>query len=134
MQVTRENLLSFKRIFLAFTLILLIGNSAQGAPLTKARYQRLRCHPDSKAANCIEEAGPLFDYVPGAASKIQAPRASPYLLNKHQEEFDSSLFGEQELGSGVEVTSGAELEAGSGIVNDPDYYDIILNQIASGSE
>ncbi|XP_030059013.1 serglycin [Microcaecilia unicolor] len=135
MQVTRENLPCFKkRVFLAFTLILLLGNSAQGAPLTKATYQWVRCTPDSKAANCIKNIRPLHENVPSTASIFHAPGTNPYLLKKYQEQLDSSLFSEEESGSGIEVTSGAEPAVGSGMVNDADYNDFILNQVASVSE
>ncbi|XP_029465516.1 serglycin [Rhinatrema bivittatum] len=129
MQVTREILFSFnKRIFLAFTLILLLGNSAQGAPPTKARYQWVRCRPDSNSANCIEEKGPWLEYVQGGANNILPPRANPFLMKNFQEEPESSLFSEEESGSGTEVTSGAEPEPGSGTENDVDYYDFIVNR------
>ncbi|XP_067996384.1 serglycin [Melanerpes formicivorus] len=102
------------RIFLAVCLILFVGYTAQGAPMQKARYKRVRCRPDAWSANCIEEQGPWF-YIPtGGANRILPPMADPSLMKRYQELSDIFPLSEDESGSGSDTAVEAEPASGSG--------------------
>ncbi|KAM6306093.1 serglycin [Aegotheles albertisi] len=103
------------RIFLAICLILFVGYTAQGAPLQKARYKRVRCRPDSWSANCIEETGPWFYMPSGGANRILPPMADPSLMRRFQELGDVFPLSDGESGSGSNAAVEAEPASGSGL-------------------
>nr|XP_009491094.1 PREDICTED: serglycin [Pelecanus crispus] len=103
------------RIFLAICLILFVGYTAQGAPMQKARYLRVRCRPDSWSANCIEERGPLFSMPTGGANRILPPMADPFLMKRYQELGDIFPLSDEESGSGSDAAVEAEPGSGSGL-------------------
>ncbi|KAK2512990.1 Srgn [Columba guinea] len=105
------------RIFLAICLILFVGYTAQGAPMQKARYKRVRCRPDSWAANCIEETGPWFYMPNGGANRILPPMADPSLMKRYQELGDIFPLSDEESGSGSDAAVEAEPASGSGLGN-----------------
>ncbi|XP_054238612.1 serglycin [Indicator indicator] len=103
-----------RRIFLAICLILFVGYTAQGAPMQKARYKRVRCRPDAWSANCIEEQGPWF-YIPaGGANRILPPMADPSLMRLHQELSNIFPLSDDESSSGSDTAMEAEPASGSG--------------------
>ncbi|XP_051656312.1 serglycin [Manacus candei] len=103
------------RIFLAVCLILFVGYTAQGAPMQRARYKRVRCRPDSWSANCIEEKGPWFYLPAGGANRILPPMADPSLMRRYQELGDIFPLSDEDSGSGSNTMMGAEPASGSGL-------------------
>ncbi|XP_027548750.1 serglycin [Neopelma chrysocephalum] len=103
------------RIFLAICLILFVGYTAQGAPMQRARYQRVRCRPDAWSANCIEEKGPWFYLPTGGANRILPPMADPSLMRRYQELGDIFPLSDEDSGSGSNAMVGAEPASGSGL-------------------
>ncbi|XP_017681549.1 PREDICTED: serglycin [Lepidothrix coronata] len=103
------------RIFLAICLILFVGYTAQGAPMQRARYKRVRCRPDSWSANCIEEKGPWFYLPTGGANRILPPMADPSLMRRYQELGDIFPLSDEDSGSGSNTMVGAEPASGSGL-------------------
>ncbi|XP_071605138.1 serglycin [Heliangelus exortis] len=103
------------RIFLAVCLILFVGYTAQGAPVQKARYKRVRCRPDAWSANCIEEKGPWFYMPTGGANRILPPMADPSLMKRYQELSDMFPLSDEESGSGSNAMGEAEAASGSGL-------------------
>ncbi|XP_066046751.1 serglycin [Chamaea fasciata] len=103
------------RIFLAICLILFVGYTAQGAPLQRARYKRVRCRPDAWSANCIEEKGPWFYMPTGGANRILPPMADPSLMKRYQELGDIFPLSDEDSGSGSNTMVEAEPASGSGL-------------------
>ncbi|XP_064518339.1 serglycin [Pseudopipra pipra] len=103
------------RIFLAICLILFVGYTAQGAPMQRARYKRVRCRPDLWSANCIEEKGPWFYLPTGGANRILPPMADPSLMRRYQELGDIFPLSDEDSGSGSNTMVGAEPASGSGL-------------------
>ncbi|KAM9611054.1 serglycin [Morphnus guianensis] len=103
------------RIFLAICLILFVGYTAQGAPVQKARYKRVRCRPDAWSANCIEEKGPWFYMPTGGANRILPPMADPSLMKRYQELGDIFPLSDEESGSGSDAAVEVEPASGSGL-------------------
>ncbi|XP_001508917.2 serglycin [Ornithorhynchus anatinus] len=132
MLVTMQSLINCnRRIFLAFSLILFLGYSAQGVPVQKARYKWVRCNPDGNSANCIEEKGPLFEIRDGDANKILPPRTDPYLTKKLQDLNEIfPLSEDEESGSGNDFSSGMEPEPGSGV----EYFEPLALKLPSDKQ
>ncbi|XP_005429024.1 serglycin [Geospiza fortis] len=103
------------RIFLAVCLILFVGCTAQGAPMQRARYKRVRCRPDAWSANCIEEQGPWFHMPSGGANRILPPGADPSLMKRYQELGDIFPLSSEDAGSGSNPMAEAEPASGSGL-------------------
>ncbi|KAM7047451.1 serglycin [Acridotheres tristis] len=103
------------RIFLAICLILFVGYTAQGAPMQRARYKRVRCRPDAWSANCIEEKGPWFYMPTGGANRILPPMADPSLMKRYQELGDIFSLSDEDSGSGSNTVVEAEPASGSGL-------------------
>ncbi|XP_062375458.1 serglycin [Sardina pilchardus] len=84
-----------------------IGESVLGAP-TKARYMWLKCRPDSKNANCLEEKGPMInlDKYPDTPKRLPSSAVQELLPN--------------ETGLEPDEQSGDNAEAGKHI---PDFLD-----------
>uniref|UniRef100_A0A8C3KMV4 Serglycin n=1 Tax=Calidris pygmaea TaxID=425635 RepID=A0A8C3KMV4_9CHAR len=108
------------RIFLAICLILFVGYTAQGAPMQKARYKRVRCRPDTWSANCIEEKGPWFYMPTGGANRILPPMADP--MKRYQELGDIFPLSDEESGSGSDVVVEAEPASGSGLSDGDGFF------------
>eukprot|EP00075_Anas_platyrhynchos_P027295 XP_027316548.1 serglycin isoform X1 [Anas platyrhynchos] len=101
-----------RRIFLAVCVILFVGCTAQGAPVQKARYKRVRCRPDAWSPNCIEEKAPWL--LPhGGANRILPPVADPSPMKSDQMS-DIFPLSEEESGSGLDTTLEMEPASGSG--------------------
>lgn len=98
-----------------------MGYSAQGVPVQKARFQRVRCRPDILSANCIEEKGPLFEISEGGANRILPPKADPFLMKRFQEQSGIFQFYGEESGSGTDDIPETEPESGSGIDYNVEY-------------
>ncbi|XP_013801086.1 serglycin [Apteryx mantelli] len=109
------------RIFMALCIILFVAYTAQGVPLQKARYKRVRCRPDAWSANCIEEKGPWFYTPEGGANRILPPMADPSLMKDYQELASMFPLSEDESGSGSEDVAEVEQESGSGADFGNDY-------------
>ncbi|XP_053804820.1 serglycin [Vidua chalybeata] len=103
------------RIFLAICLILFVGYTAQGAPMQRARYKRVRCRPDAWSANCIEEKGPWFYMPSGGANRILPPKADPSLMKRYQELGDIFPLSDEDSGSGSNTMVEEEPASGSGL-------------------
>ncbi|XP_055281557.1 serglycin [Moschus berezovskii] len=103
-------LLQCTRLVLVLAFIL-ISSSVQGSPVQRARYQRVRCSPDSNSANCIEEKGTLFD-LPGESSRIPPPGTDRFLMTNFRNLNEVFPLSEDVSGSG----SGAG--SGSGFLNE----------------
>ncbi|XP_035425378.1 serglycin [Cygnus atratus] len=103
-----------RRIFLAVCVILFVGCTAQGAPMQKARYKRVRCRPDAWSPNCIEEKGPWFHLPDDGANRILPPMADPSLMKSYQELSDIFPLSEEESGSGLDTALEMEPASGSG--------------------
>ncbi|XP_023785920.1 serglycin [Cyanistes caeruleus] len=103
------------RIFLAICLILFVGYTAQGAPMQRARYKRVRCRPEAWSANCIEEKGPWFYMPTGGANRILPPMADPSLMKRYQELSDVFPLSDEDAGSGSNTVVEAEPASGSGL-------------------
>ncbi|XP_041922062.1 serglycin [Alosa pseudoharengus] len=84
-----------------------IGESVLGAP-TKGRYMWLRCRPDSKNPNCMEEKGPMInlDKYPDTPKRLPSSAVQEILPN--------------ETGLEPDEQSGDNTEAGKHI---PDFLD-----------
>ncbi|KAM9134735.1 serglycin [Pangshura tecta] len=122
------------RIFLAVCIILFMGYTAQGVPVQKARFQRVRCRPDILSANCIEEKGPLFEISESGANRILPPKADPFLMKRFQEQPDIfSLYGE-ESGSGADDIPETESESGSGIDYNVEYPNLSSSGLVQKEE
>ncbi|XP_040831802.1 serglycin isoform X2 [Ochotona curzoniae] len=106
-----QKLLTCRILVLALALVLLLDSSAQGYPMRRARYQWVRCSPDSNSANCIEEKGPVFNLLPGDSNRILPPRTDPFLI-KSQNLNDAFPLSDDLSGSGFD--SGSGLGSGSG--------------------
>ncbi|XP_078246961.1 serglycin [Pogona vitticeps] len=105
------------RIFVALCVILFMGCIVQGAPAQRGRYMRVRCRPDARFANCIEEQGPSFAIPDGrTANMILPPNADPSLMKNFQDLPDTFLLSGDDDGSGND----AEAEFGSGIEYEED--------------
>ncbi|XP_032047556.1 serglycin [Aythya fuligula] len=101
-----------RRIFLAVCVILFVGCTAQGAPVQKARYKRVRCRPDAWSPNCIEEKAPWL--LPhGDANRILPPVADPSPVKSDQMS-DIFPLSEEESGSGLDTALEMEPASGSG--------------------
>ncbi|CAM5156644.1 serglycin [Chelonia mydas] len=124
------------RIFLAVCIILFMGYTAQGVPVQKARFQRVRCRPDILSANCIEEKGPLFEMSESGANRILPPKADPFLMKKFQEQPGIFSLYDEESGSGAdnipEIES--ESESGSGIDYNVEYPNLSSSGLVQKEE
>lgn len=100
-------LLQCSRLVLVLTLILVLDSSVQGLPLQRARYQWVRCNPDSNSANCIDEKGPTFDLSPGESNRILSPKTDPFLTRRSENLNDIFPFSEDYPGSGSGSGSGS---------------------------
>ncbi|XP_054428404.1 serglycin [Pteronotus mesoamericanus] len=97
---------------LALALILVLGSSVQGLPVQRARYQWVRCNPDSNSANCIDEKGPMFDLPPGESNRILPPRTDPFQMTRTQNLNDVFPLSEDYSGSGSGSGSGSDALTG----------------------
>ncbi|XP_006060383.1 serglycin [Bubalus bubalis] len=104
-------LLQCARLVLALAFIL-FSSSVQGSPVQRARYQWVRCNPDSNSANCIEEKGTAFDILPGESSRIPPPRTDIFQLKNSKNLNEVFPLSEDISGSG----SGEE--SGNGFLNE----------------
>nr|XP_003223733.1 PREDICTED: serglycin [Anolis carolinensis] len=104
------------RIFIALCVILFTGCTVQGSPVQRGRYMRVRCRPNARFANCIEEQGPVFDISDGSANMILPPKADPELMKEFQDHPEAFQLSGDEYGSGNE----GDPEFGSGTEYDMD--------------
>ncbi|KAL9847279.1 LOW QUALITY PROTEIN: serglycin [Geothlypis trichas] len=118
------------RIFLAVCLILFVGCTAQGAPMQRARYKRVRCRPSPWSANCIEEQGPWFHMPSGGANRILPPAADPSLMKRYLELGDIFPLSSEDAGSGSN-TSEAEPASGSGLGDSDSFSEAKLPALES---
>lgn len=79
-----------------------IGESVLGAP-TKGRYMWLRCRPDGKNSNCVQEKGPIInlDKFPDAPKKLPASAAQEILPKLTGEEPDEQSGDNAEAGKHI---------------------------------
>ncbi|XP_040098146.1 serglycin [Oryx dammah] len=98
-------LLQCTRLILALAFIL-ISSSVQGSPVQRARYQWIRCNPDSNSANCIEEKGTVFDILPGESSRIPPLRPDIFSLENSKDLNEVFPLSEDVSGSGSGAGSG----------------------------
>ncbi|XP_063262573.1 serglycin [Prinia subflava] len=114
------------RIFLAICLILFVGYTAQGAPLQRARYKRVRCRPEAWSANCIEEKGPWFYLPTGGANRILPPVADSSLMKRYQELRNIFPLSDEDSGSGSNAMVEAEPASGSGLGDNDSFSEVKL--------
>ncbi|ELK09583.1 serglycin [Pteropus alecto] len=100
-------LLQCRRLVLALILILVLDSSVQGSPVRRARYQWVRCNPDSNSINCVDEKGPEFDLPPGESNRILSPRTDPFSMTIPQNLNDVFPLSEDYSGSGSGSDSGS---------------------------
>uniref|UniRef100_A0A8C3YUP6 Serglycin n=1 Tax=Catagonus wagneri TaxID=51154 RepID=A0A8C3YUP6_9CETA len=74
---TMQVIFQCSRLVLALAIVLILDSSVQGFPAQRARYQWVRCSPDSNSANCIDEKEKVFDLLPGESNRILPPRTDP---------------------------------------------------------
>ncbi|XFF92585.1 PREDICTED: serglycin isoform X1 [Capra hircus] len=98
-------LLQCTRLALALAFIL-ISSSVQGSPVQRARYQWVRCNPDSNSGNCIEEKGRVFDILPDESSRIPPLRSDSFLLENSKNLNEVFPLSEDVSGSGSGAGSG----------------------------
>nr|XP_019587472.1 PREDICTED: serglycin [Rhinolophus sinicus] len=101
-------LLQCSRLVLLLSLTLVLDSSVQGLPLQRARYQWVRCNPDSNSANCIDEKGPTVDLSPGESNRILSPRNDPFLTRRSENLNDVFPLSEDYPGSGSGSGSGSD--------------------------
>ncbi|XP_013845865.1 serglycin [Sus scrofa] len=94
-------------LVLALAIILILDSSVQGSPVRKARYQWVRCSPDSDSPNCIDEKGPVFDLLPGESNRILPPRTDPFSMTRSKNLNDVFPLSEDFSGSGSGAGSGS---------------------------
>ncbi|XP_004427103.1 PREDICTED: serglycin [Ceratotherium simum simum] len=111
-------LLQGSRLILALALILVLDSSIQGIPVQRARYQWVRCSPDSNSANCIDEKGPVFDLLPGESNRILPPRTGPFSMTRSQNLNDVFPLSEDYSGSGSGSGAGSGSGSGNGFLTD----------------
>ncbi|KAM5245417.1 serglycin [Hipposideros larvatus] len=106
--------LQCSRLVLVLTLILVLDSAVQGLPLRRARYQRVRCNPNSNSANCIDEKGPVFDPFLEQSNRILPPRIDPFMRPQNlndvfpvSEDYSGSGSGS---GSGIDFPTAIEQE------------------------
>uniref|UniRef100_A0AC11BDK6 Serglycin n=3 Tax=Ovis TaxID=9935 RepID=A0AC11BDK6_SHEEP len=104
---TMQVLLQCTRLALALAFIL-ISSSVQGSPVQRARYQWVRCNPDSNSANCVQEKGRVLDILPDESSRIPPLRSDIFLLENSRDLNEVFPLSEDVSGSG----SGAGSENG----------------------
>ncbi|XP_016053915.1 PREDICTED: serglycin [Miniopterus natalensis] len=109
-------LLPCSRLVLALALLVL-DSSVQGLPVRRARYQRVRCNPDSTSANCIDEKGPMFDLLPGESNRILSPRTDPFSMTRFQDLNDVFPLSEDYSGLGSDFDSISGSGSGGGFLN-----------------
>ncbi|XP_004681130.1 PREDICTED: serglycin [Condylura cristata] len=97
-----------RRLVLALALILVLDSSIQGFPMRRARYEWVRCSPDSNSANCIDEKGPSFELLPGESNRILPLRTDPFTLLRSQNLNDAFPLSEDVSGSGSGSGSSSE--------------------------
>lgn len=117
-----------RQLALALALLLLFDSSIQGSPVRRARYQWVRCNPESNSANCIDERGPSFDLLPGESNRILPLRTDPFTLTRSQNLNDAFPLSEDVSGSGS--GSGSENSSESVFLPDiePEYQPVDENQ------
>ncbi|XP_033887726.1 serglycin [Acipenser ruthenus] len=103
---------SNQRILLALGLILFLGYTVQAAP-SKGRYMWVRCKPDTKNPNCVEESGPWID-LPKSGAEIPSPNADHDLMNKKPVEDKTALTFEESGDDSGEFQEDMPIELGSG--------------------
>ncbi|XP_072484867.1 serglycin [Notamacropus eugenii] len=100
-----------RRTLLALSFLLFLESFVQGFPARRARYQWVRCSPDSLSANCIEEKGPWFNMPKEENNGIVNPPVDPFLMKRPQDMAENSLFSEEDpwsiSGSGPGSVSGS---------------------------
>ncbi|XP_041125404.1 serglycin [Polyodon spathula] len=100
------------RILLALGLILFLGCTVQAAP-SKGRYMWIRCKPDTKNPNCVEESGPWID-LPKSGADVPLPNADHDLMNKKSVEDEPGLSFEESGDDSGEFQEDTPNELGSG--------------------
>ncbi|XP_037701741.1 serglycin-like [Choloepus didactylus] len=73
--------------------------------MRRARYQWVRCSPDSDSANCIEEKGPVFDLPSGESNRLLPPRTDSLPMARFPNVQD--VFPLSEAYSGLDAGSGS---------------------------
>ncbi|XP_012514176.1 PREDICTED: serglycin [Propithecus coquereli] len=116
-----QRLLKCSGLVLALALILVLESSVQGYPMRRARYQWVRCNPNSNSANCIDEKGPMFDLAPGESNRILPPRTDPFSFQNVDDIFPIS---EDSSGSGSGSGSGSESGSGFLTETEPKYQPV----------
>ncbi|XP_041117471.1 serglycin-like [Polyodon spathula] len=99
------------RILLALGVILFLGYTVQAAP-TKGRYMWVRCKPNAKNANCVEESGPWID-LPKSGAEVPSPNVDHDLMNKKPVE-DEAVMTFEESGDDSGEFQDITIELGSG--------------------
>ncbi|KAM8776444.1 serglycin [Rhynchonycteris naso] len=137
-------LLQCSRLVLALVFMLILESSVQGLPVRRARYQRVRCNPDSNSANCIDEKGPMFNLLPGESNRILSPRTDTFSTTRFQNLNDIFPLSEDHSGSGSGYVSGSGSGFGSDyftgleheyqLVDNDDAFDYSLKPVPSDNQ
>ncbi|XP_068114459.1 serglycin [Hyperolius riggenbachi] len=91
-----------KAMFLLFCVFLLAGSLTEGFPVTRERYQRIRCRPGDNSIACFQEQS-LFEQ-----GQISNKIDSNPVVKKTPTFVEHSSFSEEDNGSGNGVFSGEE--------------------------
>ncbi|XP_012672431.1 serglycin [Clupea harengus] len=100
-----------------------IGETVLGAP-TKGRYVWLRCRPDVKNANCVQEKGPMInlDKYPDAPKRLPQSAVQEVLPK------DTGLEPEEQsgdnAGAGKHIPAFADRGSGDQLVMDSPMQDV----------
>ncbi|MGH0138403.1 UNVERIFIED_CONTAM: hypothetical protein FKN15_066377 [Acipenser sinensis] len=73
----------------------------------------VRCKPDAKNPNCVEESGPWID-LPKSGAEVPSPNADHDLMNKKPVEDESAMTFEESGDDSGEFQEDMAIELGSG--------------------
>lgn len=105
-----------------------IGETVLGAP-TKGRYMWVKCRPDAKNANCVQEKGPIInlDKYPDAPKRLPASAAQEILPKETGLEPDEQSGDNAEAGKHIPAFA----DRGSGdllVMDSPVHADTMQRQ------
>ncbi|XP_028651803.1 serglycin [Erpetoichthys calabaricus] len=99
---------------LSFLFLVFLEHAAQGAP-AKGRFMWVRCKPDSKDANCIEQKGPWIDLPKSGVNRILPPNADPEQMmrmvnNFNEEDLSGDFSGDVQIEGKPEPDSKSKVD------------------------
>ncbi|XP_039593572.1 serglycin [Polypterus senegalus] len=95
---------------LSFLFLVFLEHAAQGAP-AKGRFMWVRCRPDSKNANCIEQKGPWIDLPKSGVNRILPSSAEQVRVdNINEEDLSGDFSGDFQAEGKPEPDSKAKVD------------------------